>query len=88
MANAIYEDRYLLGTALARPLIAKKQIEVAKEEGAAPRSNRKRQRPGQIRALLLCLDARSKGYFCHGRTESSFPSSRNGPSVNMPPENR
>jgi len=34
MANAIYEDRYLLGTALARPLIAKKQIEVAKEEGA------------------------------------------------------
>lgn len=34
MANAIYEDRYLLGTALARPLIAKKQIEVAIEEGA------------------------------------------------------
>ncbi|MCJ7448309.1 MAG: argininosuccinate synthase [Bacteroidales bacterium] len=35
MANAIYEDRYLLGTALARPLIAKKQIEVAKSEGAS-----------------------------------------------------
>src|SRR5512133_1091416 len=34
MGNAIYEDRYLLGTALARPLIAKKQIEVAKAEGA------------------------------------------------------
>jgi len=34
MANAIYEDRYLLGTALARPLIAKTQIEVAKREGA------------------------------------------------------
>ncbi|NSW94601.1 MAG: argininosuccinate synthase [Bacteroidales bacterium] len=34
MANAIYEDRYLLGTALARPLIAKTQIEVANEEGA------------------------------------------------------
>jgi len=34
MANAIYEDRYLLGTALARPLIARKQIEVAKAEGA------------------------------------------------------
>jgi argininosuccinate synthase len=34
MANAIYEDRYLLGTALARPLIAKKQIEIAKQEGA------------------------------------------------------
>lgn len=34
MANAIYEDRYLLGTALARPLIAMKQIEVARKEGA------------------------------------------------------
>jgi argininosuccinate synthase len=33
-ANAIYEDRYLLGTALARPLIAMKQIEVAVAEGA------------------------------------------------------
>ena len=30
-ANAVYEDRYLLGTALARPLIAKKQIEAAME---------------------------------------------------------
>ncbi len=34
MGNAIYEGRYLLGTALARPLIAKKQIEVAVEEKA------------------------------------------------------
>ncbi len=34
MANAIYEDRYLLGTALARPLIAREQIEVVKREGA------------------------------------------------------
>lgn len=33
-ANAIYEGRYLLGTSLARPLIAKKQIEIAKAEGA------------------------------------------------------
>lgn len=32
--NAIYEGRYLLGTALARPLIAKSQIETAFEEGA------------------------------------------------------
>jgi len=35
MANAIYEDRYLLGTALARPLIAREQIAVAKKEGAS-----------------------------------------------------
>lgn len=34
MANAVYEDRYLLGTALARPLIAMKQIEIAVSENA------------------------------------------------------
>jgi argininosuccinate synthase len=34
-ANAIYESRYLLGTSLARPLIAKYQIELAEQEGAA-----------------------------------------------------
>ncbi|HUW34826.1 MAG TPA: argininosuccinate synthase domain-containing protein, partial [Planctomycetota bacterium] len=33
-ANAIYESVYMLGTSIARPLIAKKQIEVAKKEDA------------------------------------------------------
>ncbi len=33
-ANAIYEGQYLLGTSLARPLIAKQQIEIAQKEGA------------------------------------------------------
>lgn len=33
-ANAVYENRYLLGTSLARPLIAKKQIEIAAQEQA------------------------------------------------------
>jgi argininosuccinate synthase len=33
-ANALYEGVYLLGTSLARPLIAKKQIEIAQAEGA------------------------------------------------------
>ena len=33
-ANAVYEGRYLLGTSLARPLIAKKQIEIAAKENA------------------------------------------------------
>ena len=33
-ANTLYEGSYLLGTAIARPLIAKKQIEIAKEVGA------------------------------------------------------
>ncbi len=32
--NAVYEDGYLLGTSLARPLIAKEQIKVAREVGA------------------------------------------------------
>lgn len=33
-ANAIYEGQYLLGTSLARPLIAKRQVEIAELEGA------------------------------------------------------
>jgi len=33
-ANAIYEGTYLLGTSIARPLIAKRQIEIARETGA------------------------------------------------------
>ncbi|KXZ45375.1 hypothetical protein GPECTOR_55g281 [Gonium pectorale] len=33
-ANALYEGTYLLGTSIARPLIAKRQIEIAKEVGA------------------------------------------------------
>ncbi|MEA3466389.1 MAG: argininosuccinate synthase [Thermodesulfobacteriota bacterium] len=33
-ANAIYEGRYFLGTSIARPLIAKKQMEIALAEGA------------------------------------------------------
>ena len=33
-ANALYEGVYLLGTAIARPLIAKRQIEIAAETGA------------------------------------------------------
>src|ERR1700750_2984700 len=33
-ANALYEGVYLLGTSLARPVIAKRQIEIARREGA------------------------------------------------------
>jgi len=33
-ANAIYEGTYLLGTSIARPLIAKRQVEIARETGA------------------------------------------------------
>ena len=33
-ANTVYEGQYLLGTSIARPLIAKKQIEIARQTGA------------------------------------------------------
>ena len=33
--NAVYESGYLLGTSIARPLIAKKQVEIAKREKAS-----------------------------------------------------
>lgn len=33
-ASAVYEMRYLLGTSIARPLIAKRQVEIAEKEGA------------------------------------------------------
>jgi argininosuccinate synthase len=34
-SQAVYEGRYLLGTSIARPIIAKRQIEIAEREGAA-----------------------------------------------------
>jgi len=33
-AGAVYENKYLLGTSMARPVIAKKLVEIAKKEGA------------------------------------------------------
>ena len=33
--NAVYENRYLLGTSLARPVIARRQVEIALDEGAS-----------------------------------------------------
>src|ERR1700740_1272200 len=44
-ANALYEGTYLLGTSIARPLIAKKQIEIAHKVGAG----------------AVCHGARAKG---------------------------
>ena len=35
-ANTIYEGEYLLGTSIARPLIAKRLIEIARQTGATP----------------------------------------------------
>ena len=52
-ANALYEGQYLLGTSIARPLIAQRQIEIAeagrRRRGGA-RRDRQGQRPGALRA--------------------------------------
>lgn len=55
-ANAVYEGRYLMGTSLARPLIAKKQMEIAAKEkaefvshGATGKGN------DQVRFELTCM---------------------------------
>lgn len=60
-ANAVYEGRYLLGTSLARPLIAKKQIEIANKEnanfvshGATGKGN------DQVRFELTCMTLNPK----------------------------
>ena len=54
-AGGVYEHKYLLGTSIARPLLAKKQVEVAlrhrlRRPGA--RLHRQGQRPGALRADL------------------------------------
>jgi argininosuccinate synthase len=54
-ANAIYEGSYLMGTSIARPLIAKGQVEVAKKNRGGcgePRRHRQGQRPGALRGHL------------------------------------
>lgn len=55
-ANAVYEGRYLMGTSLARPLIAKKQMDIAAKEkaefvshGATGKGN------DQVRFELTCM---------------------------------
>ena len=63
-ANALYEGVYLLGTSIARPLIAKKQIEIAapdRRRRRLPRRHRQGQRPGALRAHLLRAGARPSG---------------------------
>ena len=75
-ANAAYEGLYLLGTSIARPLIAKKQIEIAEKVGAdavVPRRDRQGQRPGPLRARLLCAEARRHGHRALARMGPALP---------------
>ena len=81
MANAIYEDRYLLGTALARPLIARKQIEVAKAEGANAVAHGATGKGNDQVRFELCYYALMPGVkvIHHGKTRSFFQHSKEGP---------
>ncbi len=63
-ANAIYEGTYLLGTSIARPLIAKRQVEIALKENAdavCHGSTGKGNDQVRFEAHLLCPRASHKG---------------------------
>jgi argininosuccinate synthase len=47
-SGAVYENGYLLGTSIARPLIAKKQVEIAHAEGCTAVKN------GFAKKTILC----------------------------------
>ncbi len=53
-ANTVYKGTYLLGTSIARPLISKRLIEIAKETGADAIAHRQRAK-AMIRYALSCL---------------------------------
>lgn len=57
-ANAVYEGVYLLGTSIARPLISKHLIDIAKNRRRRhrPWRDRQGQRPGSLRAFGLCAE--------------------------------
>ena len=64
-ANALYEGQYLLGTSIARPLIAKKQIEIAEKTGAdavAHGATGKGNDQVRFELALLCAQARHQGH--------------------------
>ena len=73
-ANALYEGVYLLGTSIARPLIAKKQIDIARADGRrrrVPRRHRQGQRPGALRAVAITRSSRASRSSRRGATGSS-----------------
>ena len=47
-SSALYEDRYLLGTSLARPCIARKQVEIAQRKAYILRRHGKGELPGPL----------------------------------------
>ncbi len=74
-ANAVYEGVYLLGTSIARPLISKHLIEIARETGADAIAHgaTARQRPGPLRAVRLCAESRYQDHRSLARLELQEP---------------
>ena len=75
-ANALYEGQYLLGTSIARPLIAKRLVEIAHEDGGGrhfARRDRQGQRPGALRALGLCARSRHQDHRALARMGVRLP---------------
>ena len=85
-ANAVYEGEYLLGTSIARPLIAKRLVEIAREDRRRchfARRDRQGQRSGALRARRLRARAGhprssrrgANGTCCRARSCSPTPTS-------------
>ena len=75
-AHAVYENKYLLGTSMARPLIAKRLVEIARKEGATAichgatgKGNDQVRFELGVKALLL----RSWQLLCPGVNGTSVP---------------
>ena len=67
-ANAVYEGEYLLGTSIARPLIAKRLIEIANQTGADAISHRSRRAEERRRQpTLRCGACQTYGVRCLSR---------------------
>ena len=78
-AGAIYEGKYLLGTSFARPLIAKRLVEIAEKEGCGrhlPRLHRQGQRSGAFRAVHQGVCARACRSSRRGASGISRPAKR------------
>ena len=78
-ANAIYEGTYLLGTSIARPLIAKRQVEIARREKAAAVAHSKK----VVSPRSLAASSASAACSTASSTGASRASSTGWPSMQM-----
>ena len=82
-ANAVYEGEYLLGTSIARPLIGKRLVEIAKETGAdAIAHGATGKGNDQVRFELTAYALMPNVTICcHARSWSRTPISTGSPSI-------